>query len=99
MKSTRRLRFIQRTLFVAKASMALRTGDERCCVLQMEWYSAGGHLKSFRTSPDFSAFVALVRPYVKDIEEMRHYQLTSMTRRKTQGRSAAVVTNRIGNTN
>jgi quinol monooxygenase YgiN len=46
--------------------------------LRIEWDSAEGHLKGFRSSPEFKAFFALVQPYVKDIEEMRHYQVLSV---------------------
>jgi hemoglobin len=31
-------------------------------------------LKLFRASPAFQAFFAHIRPYLKDIAEMRHYQ-------------------------
>lgn len=42
-------------------------------VLRIEWDSEEGHLNGFRTSPEFKAFFAFVRPFVNDIEEMRHY--------------------------
>jgi hemoglobin len=45
-------------------------------VLRIEWDSEEGHLKGFRSSPEFQAFFAAVRPYVSAIQEMRHYQLT-----------------------
>jgi len=41
--------------------------------LRIEWDSDEGLLKGFRNSPEFKAFVALVQPYAKDMEEMRHY--------------------------
>lgn len=44
-------------------------------ILRIEWDSKDGHLKGFRTSPEFKTFFALVQPYVKDIEEMRHYEV------------------------
>jgi quinol monooxygenase YgiN len=45
--------------------------------LRIEWDSEEGHLKGFRSSPEFKAFFPLVQPYVKDIEEMRHYEVIS----------------------
>ena len=45
-------------------------------VLRIEWDSEEGHLKGFRSSPEFQPFFAAVRPYISDIQEMRHYQLT-----------------------
>ena len=46
-------------------------------ILRIEWDSEEGHLKGFRTSPEFKEFFALVQPYVNDIEEMRHYEVIS----------------------
>ena len=50
-------------------------------ILRIEWDSEEGHLKGFRASPEFKSFFALVQPYVKDIEEMRHYQVLSAGRK------------------
>lgn len=46
-------------------------------ILRIEWDSEEGHLQGFRASPEFKTFFALVQPYVKDIEEMRHYKVIS----------------------
>lgn len=51
-------------------------------VLRIEWDSAEGHLQGFRASPEFRAFLAAVRPFVGDIAEMRHYELTPVRGRK-----------------
>jgi quinol monooxygenase YgiN len=53
------------------------TEDPNYYTLRIEWDSEEGHIKGFRTSPEFKSFFALVQPYVKDIEEMRHYQVIS----------------------
>ncbi|WP_106585799.1 group II truncated hemoglobin [Murinocardiopsis flavida] len=45
-------------------------------ILRIDWTSTEDHLKGFRASDAFHAFVAEVRPYVRDIEEMRHYAPT-----------------------
>lgn len=45
-------------------------------VVRIEWDSEEGHLSGFRKSPEFGAFFAAVQPFVNDIEEMRHYQVT-----------------------
>ena len=42
-------------------------------VLRIEWTSAEDHLEGFRNSQDFRDFFVHIRPYVKDILEMRHY--------------------------
>ena len=53
--------------------------DANCYTLRIEWDSEQGHLKGFRSSPEFKMFFAAVQPYVKDIEEMRHYEVLSAT--------------------
>ena len=55
--------------------LARCTEDPENYILRIEWDSEEGHLKGFRTSPEFKTFFALVQPYVKDIEEMRHYEV------------------------
>jgi quinol monooxygenase YgiN len=57
------------------------TEDPDHYILRIEWDSEDGHLKGFRTSPEFKSFFALVQPYVKDIEEMRHYRVISVGRK------------------
>jgi quinol monooxygenase YgiN len=47
-------------------------------ILRILWDSAEGHIKGFRTSPQFRPFFAAVQPFVKDIQEMRHYEQTSL---------------------
>jgi quinol monooxygenase YgiN len=45
-------------------------------VVRIEWDSEEGHLGGFRQSPEFRRFFEAVGPFVKDIEEMRHYRVT-----------------------
>jgi len=54
------------------------TEDPAYFILRLEWDSEEGHLKGFRTSPEFAAFFTHVRPYVNEMEEMRHYKLTNV---------------------
>jgi len=56
--------------------------DPASYVLRIEWDSADGHMQGFRRSPEFRAFFASIRPYVGDIAEMRHYELTAVRGRK-----------------
>src|SRR3954454_24736331 len=54
-----------------------RSVDEPAChVLRIRWTSAEDHLQGFRGGDLFPEFLAAVRPYVADIEEMRHYERT-----------------------
>ncbi len=49
--------------------------EPEAIVVRIEWDSAEGHLQGFRSGPQFPAFFALIRPFVKQIEEMRHYEV------------------------
>jgi quinol monooxygenase YgiN len=58
--------------------LARCTEEPSSYVLRIEWDSVDGHLQGFRRSPEFRAFFAAVRPYVGDIQEMRHYEPTAV---------------------
>jgi quinol monooxygenase YgiN len=45
-------------------------------VVRIEWDSEEGHLSGFRQSPEFRTFFEAVGPFVHDIEEMRHHEVT-----------------------
>ncbi len=47
-------------------------------VLRIDWDSLAGHLKEFRGSEVFRRFLAEIRPYIENIEEMRHYTPTTV---------------------
>lgn len=57
-------------------------------ILRIEWDSEEGHLKGFRNSAEFNSFFAIVRPYVKDIEEMRHYRIIGEGRKRSPASAA-----------
>src|SRR6266571_948568 len=50
--------------------------DQSQHIVRIEWDSEQGHLSGFRQSPEFRSFFDAVGPFVNDIEEMRHYQVT-----------------------
>jgi quinol monooxygenase YgiN len=52
------------------------TEDPTQHVVRIEWDSEEGHLSGFRQSPEFRGFFEAVGPFVHDIEEMRHYEVT-----------------------
>ena len=52
--------------------------DHEHYILRIEWKSAQEHLEGFRKEPGFQEFFRLVGPFVHDIEEMRHYELTDI---------------------
>ena len=47
-------------------------------ILRIEWDSADGHMKGFRGGPHFPPFLAAIRPFITEIKEMRHYDLTAV---------------------
>jgi truncated hemoglobin YjbI/quinol monooxygenase YgiN len=52
-----------------------RSVDEPAChVVRIRWTSAEDHLQGFRGGPHFPPFFAEVKPFVGNIEEMRHYE-------------------------
>jgi hemoglobin len=52
--------------------------EPACYILRITWTSTDDHLKGFRGGPHFGPFFAAIRPYVGDIEEMRHYEATTV---------------------
>jgi quinol monooxygenase YgiN len=57
------------------------TEEPTSFILRIEWDSLDGHLNGFRKSPAFRDFLASVRPFIGDIEEMRHYERTAVQAR------------------
>jgi quinol monooxygenase YgiN len=45
-------------------------------VLRIGWTSEEDHLQGFRKGPQFQPFLRAIQPFVKNIEEMRHYAPT-----------------------
>jgi quinol monooxygenase YgiN len=51
-------------------------------ILRIEWDSVDGHLAGFRRSPEFMPFLATIKPFIGQIEEMQHYAPTSVVASK-----------------
>ena len=49
--------------------------DSSAYVLRIQWTSRDGHMLRFRKSAEFGPFLAAVRPFVDNIEVMRHYDV------------------------
>ncbi len=43
--------------------------------LRIEWDSLEGHERGFRGSEEFRQFLPHIRPFIGDIQEMRHYEV------------------------
>jgi hypothetical protein len=47
-------------------------------VVRIEWSSVQEHEQGFRRSAAFGRFFAAVKPFIEQIEEMRHYARTAI---------------------
>ena len=56
--------------------------DEVSAILRIEWQSTDAHLQGFRKSAVFQQFFRAIGGFVKEITEMRHYQLSEVVKRK-----------------
>jgi hemoglobin len=65
--------------------LARAVDEPGCYILRITWTSPDDHLRGFRGGELFGPFLAAVRPYIGDIEEMRHYEVTP-----TRGPGASV---------
>jgi quinol monooxygenase YgiN len=50
----------------------------RSFVLRIEWTSTEAHLQGFRKGPHFPPFLAVIKPFIGEIAEMRHYAATPL---------------------
>lgn len=46
-------------------------------MIRIQWTSADDHLQRFRGSEEFKEFFSHIKPYLGDIDEMRHYEAIS----------------------
>jgi quinol monooxygenase YgiN len=53
--------------------------DPTVLILCIEWTSTEGHLQGFRKGPHFPPFLNAIRPFISEIEEMRHYAPTPLS--------------------
>ncbi|MCU7550925.1 antibiotic biosynthesis monooxygenase [Chitinophagaceae bacterium LB-8] len=51
-------------------------------IVRIEWTSTDEHINGFRKSNVFPEFFTIVKPFFNDIQEMRHYKLTNINKRK-----------------
>ena len=56
--------------------------DPENYLLTIYWDSAEGHMQGFRTSAVFPPFLALVRPFLANIQEMEHYHPSGIAWRR-----------------
>jgi len=56
--------------------------DQASAILRIEWESTEAHLQGFRKSAAFRDFFQAIGGFVGEIVEMRHYSVTTVSRRK-----------------
>lgn len=78
---------LARSVYCADYELTRCSEEPAAYVLRITWTSADDHIDRFRGSAEFRAFFAEIRPYVEQIEEMRHYEPTAV-----HGTGAAVPT-------
>ena len=42
-------------------------------IVRLLWDSVEGHMEGFRKGPQFPPFLAAIKPFIPQIDEMRHY--------------------------
>jgi quinol monooxygenase YgiN len=47
-------------------------------ILLLSWDSVEGHEQGFRKEPGFRQFFGLVRPFLDQVQEMKHYNTTAL---------------------
>jgi quinol monooxygenase YgiN len=62
-----------RSPYCLAAELSRCTEEQASYILRIEWTSQEDHLKGFRSSPEFQEFLSLIRDYIPNIQEMRHY--------------------------
>ena len=62
--------------------LSLCEEDETSAILRIEWQSIEAHLQGFRKSAVFQEFFRAIGGFVKEITEMKHYELSEIVKRK-----------------
>jgi heme-degrading monooxygenase HmoA len=47
--------------------------EQTSYIVRLLWDSVEGHMEGFRAGPNFPPFLAAIRPFIPQIDEMRHY--------------------------
>ena len=74
----RAARFLAQAPQCADYELSRCTDDPAAYLLRITWTSAEDHLKGFRGGDLFPGFLAEIRPWISSIQEMRHYEPTTV---------------------
>lgn len=64
--------------------LAQRSDAPKTFILRIRWTSAEAHLQGFRQGPHFPAFLGLIKPFIGEIAEMKHYRETAIRWERTE---------------
>ncbi len=70
--------WLERSSHCVDYELSRCTEDPAKWILHIHWDSHEGHMQGFRSSGEFQHFYKHVAPFIPYIEEMRHYDLTSV---------------------
>ena len=59
--------------------LAQCSDDPSSLVLRIQWESEAAHMEGFRRGRNFPAFLQKIRPFIEEIAEMRHYELSNVS--------------------
>ncbi|MEM1340011.1 MAG: antibiotic biosynthesis monooxygenase [Bacteroidota bacterium] len=74
--------YLQTSRFCLGYELAQCEEESANFILRIEWTSTEDHLTGFRKSSDFPGFLRHVRPFFSNIEEMNHYRLTPVVKKR-----------------
>lgn len=69
--------FLQSSPFCLGYEIIHGTDEPSNYIVRIHWTSTEDHLNGFRKSKEFGSFFNLVKPFYSNIQEMKHYELTS----------------------
>jgi len=75
---TRAAQALDASAFCTGYELTRCVDEPQVFILRIEWTSAADHMRGFRKSPEFRAFLPEIRPFIDEIEEMRHYAPTEV---------------------
>ena len=73
---TRAAEFLRRSAVCHVYDLSQCEEEPECFILRIAWTSTQDHLGKFRGSDEFKGFLAAIKPYIPNIQEMRHYPRT-----------------------
>lgn len=65
---------LQQSAFCEQYEFCQCVEDPSKFTIRIQWTSAEDHMQRFRGSEEFKAFFPYIKPYLGDIDEMRHYE-------------------------